>query len=104
MGEYIGNISDGFMVTVFGDKVGGTIGGTNKWLLRQSFVSLEGVKEQIVQIMKENPSVTIRQLSLSLDMNKSAMQRHIDALKKNGYIEREGITRGKWIVKLNRTE
>lgn len=54
--------------------------------------------------MGEYPSVTIRQLSLSLDMNKSAMQRHIDALKKNGYIEREGITRGKWIVKLNRTE
>ena len=103
-----GNISDGFMVTVFGDKVGGTIGGTiggtNKWLLGQSFVSLEGVKERIVQIMLENPSVTVRQLSSSLEMNKSAMQRHIDALKKNGYIEREGITRGKWIVKLNRTE
>lgn len=79
-----GNISDGFMVTVFGDRVGGTIG---KWLLGQSPVSLEGVKERIIQIMIENPSVTVRQLSSMLDMNKSAMQRHIDALKKKNILD-----------------
>ncbi len=96
-----GNISDGFMVAVFADKVGGTI---EKWLLEQFLVSLEGVKERIIQIMIENPSVTVRLLSSLLDMNKFAMQRHIDALKKKGYIEREGITCEKWIVKLNETE
>ena len=52
-----GNISDGFMVAVFADKVGGTI---EKWLLEQFLVSLEGVKERIIQIMIENPSVTVR--------------------------------------------
>lgn len=82
----LGNISDGFMVTVFGDRVSGTIGGTiGKWLLGQSPVSLEGVKERIIQIMIENSFVTVRQLSSMLDMNKSAMQRHIDALKKRIY-------------------
>ena len=51
-------------------------------------------KEMIVALMKENGSITTTELATALGINRSAVMRHIDTLKKEGRIQRGG----EWIV------
>ena len=50
-------------------------------------------------IMKENSHITTTELATALEINRSAVMRHIEILKKEGRIERIGGDRGgEWIV------
>ena len=85
------NISDGFQVTVFaGGQIGGQIGGQK----------LSEIQQQIVELITEVPTITRNELSSTLNINASAVQKHIDKLKKTGIIQREGADRGGyWKIK-----
>ena len=70
-----------------GGQIGGQIGGlTNKQM-------------ETLNIIKENPSISRKMLAEQMNVNESAIQKHLDALKKKGFIEREGKTRGFWKIK-----
>ena len=54
---------------------------------------------RIVELMKENGFITTTKMAEVLGINRSAVSRHIDKLKKDGRIRRKGGDRGgEWIV------
>ena len=56
-------------------------------------------RERIVALMKENGFITTKDLAETLGINRSAVSRHIDKLKKDGRIQRKGgDSGGEWIV------
>lgn len=56
-------------------------------------------KERIVELMREKPSITTGEIASALEINRSAVMRHIDTLKKEGVIQRKGSDRGgEWVV------
>jgi len=71
------------------DKKGGTIGGTIKLTQRQ---------KEIVSIIEENNKISSRELSEKLRINHSAVQKHLNTLKRKGIILRIGGTRGYWQI------
>jgi ATP-dependent DNA helicase RecG len=55
--------------------------------------------DKILSIIREDDSVTITQLSTMLQINTSAIQKHINNLKTKGIVRREGADKGgKWII------
>jgi predicted HTH transcriptional regulator len=57
---------------------------------------------EILNIIKRNPYVSRKELSKQMNVNESAIQKHLDNLKKKGFIDREGKTKGYWkILKSN---
>jgi ATP-dependent DNA helicase RecG len=101
--------TDGMLVTVFGlsfdentrkfedreidegGAIGGAIGGAMEEILTDRQI-------EILNIIKNNPSISYRVLSKQLNINESAVLKHLDSLKKKGLIEREGKTRGYWKI------
>ncbi|GHT14667.1 hypothetical protein FACS189415_6050 [Bacteroidia bacterium] len=79
-------------VTVFGRKtaqnIGGQIGGQ----------ILTKAQNDMLKLIKENNSITREELSERLKINSSAVQKHLDNLKRRGIIERIGKTRGYWKI------
>ena len=56
--------------------------------------------QKIVELMRENPSITIAELILRLGLSRSGVNKQIAKLKADGVIEREGSDKsGRWIVK-----
>ncbi len=56
-------------------------------------------KERIVELMREKPSITTGEIAGALEINRSAVMRHIDTLKNEGIIQRKGPDRGgEWVV------
>lgn len=56
----------------------------------------------LLKTITENPHISIRDLSNELNINKSAIQRHIKILQDKGYLVRIGsVTRGEWHVVLS---
>ena len=56
-------------------------------------------RNRIVELMAENGFITTTELAEVLGINRSAVSRHIDILKKDGRIRRKGGDRGgEWIV------
>jgi predicted HTH transcriptional regulator len=49
---------------------------------------------EILDLIKDNPSVSRKELSETLGINPSAIQKHIQKLKNEGFIERVGGDRG----------
>ena len=56
-------------------------------------------QNEVLELIVANPKITIPQIADKLEINKSAAQGHIDALKTKEVIERKGGTRGFWLVK-----
>lgn len=57
---------------------------------------------EVLELIKDNPKITRKELAIRLDINQSAIQRHIQRLKTEGFIERVGGDRGGyWTVKEN---
>jgi predicted HTH transcriptional regulator len=55
--------------------------------------------DKILDIIREDDSVTISHLSTMFQINTSAIQRHIDNLRAKGIIRRDGADKGgKWVV------
>ena len=70
--------------------VGGQIGGQKL---------TEGQKE-VFNIIKENPAITRSGLTEILNINPSAIQKHIEILKKKNFIKRVGSDKtGHWEIK-----
>ena len=49
---------------------------------------------KILELISKNPKITRRELMGELDINQSAVQRHMDKLKAAGILERVGPDRG----------
>ena len=87
-----GNIAVGGQV---GGQAGGQAGDAIEDLLTDRQI-------EIFNIIKSNPFVSRRELSEQMNVNESAIQKHLDNLKKKGFIEREGKTTGYWKIKNER--
>ncbi len=57
-------------------------------------VRLSDIQEKIVALIKENPKISRKKLSVKININTSAIQKHIEKLKKQGVIQREGADFG----------
>jgi Fic family protein len=81
------------------EQKGGTI--SNAWWYNGQEITIKNTKRQLLlELLSQKPQCTIRELSDKLSINKSAIQKHLDFLKKNDYITRQGGTKGRWIVNL----
>lgn len=58
------------------------------------------IRKQIFSLIVENNRITRRELSESIGINQSAIQKHIEALINNGNIKREGKTRASYFIVL----
>jgi len=55
--------------------------------------------DRIFSLIYEDNSISIAQISTALQINTSAIQKHIENLKSKGFIRREGADKGgKWII------
>jgi len=77
-----------------GGQVGGQVGGQGD----RKINSLTDRQKEVFRIIVSNPRISRKQLAEILGINESAVQKHIDALKKKGIIERESETTGKWSI------
>ena len=66
-------------------------GGQKKW---------SETTQKILELIKQNPQISRKELCESLEINPSAVQKHIEKLKAQNIIERSGGAKGgKWIVR-----
>lgn len=82
------NISAGFQVTVFPADIEEVASGQTSG--QTSGTKLSKIHQKIIDIIHENPKITRKELSNALNINSSAIQKHIDKLKKENIIYREG--------------
>ena len=71
-----------------GGAIGGAIGGAN----------LTARQNEILKIIQDNSSISYRNIAKQLNINESAILKHIAILKNAGIIERIGGTRGFWKI------
>jgi ATP-dependent DNA helicase RecG len=70
-------------------KTGGKTGGK----------TLSEAQTNILNLIRENPKISYKEMSEKLDMNTSAIQKHINKLKESGIIQRLGADfGGEWVV------
>lgn len=92
------NISDGFMVTFFskeavsGGQTGGQAGGQTGGQTGEGYenIVLTSHQKMIIELIESDNRVTRNELSRKLNINESAIQKHITKLKKLGIIKRIG--------------
>jgi ATP-dependent DNA helicase RecG len=85
---------------VSGGQAGGQIGGQAGGQVGGQAEKLTERQKEVLELIKADPGISRKQLSEKLDINQSAVQKHIDALKKKGVIFRESETTGYWIIKV----
>ena len=84
-----------------GGVIGGQDGGQGGQDGGQDASIIETLTErqkEVLNIIVTNPRISRKQLAEKLGINESAVQKHTDALKKKGAIERESETTGQWII------
>ena len=59
-------------------------------------------QKEVLQLIAANPEISRSQLARKLSINESAIQKHIEALKRKGRIIREGETTGYWKILNNK--
>jgi predicted HTH transcriptional regulator len=107
-------LSDNFLEICFpfepdyeSNQDGGVIGGTIKessGTIEESSgtigdtISLTDRQKELVNIIKGNSKISSRELANRLNINHSAIQKHLNTLKEKGVIERIGGTRGEWKI------
>ena len=69
--------------------MGGQVGGQVNLSLKQ---------KEVLELIRQNPTISRKELGEKLDINTSAVQKHIEALKKSNYIKRVGKTKGHWNI------
>lgn len=72
-----------------GGQIGGQMGGQMDLTARQ---------QEVLGFILANNSVSRAELAQLMDINESAVQKHLKNLKTKGIIERIGGTRGHWQV------
>lgn len=60
--------------------------------------NLDGNEAAVLDIICSSPSLSAVAISKQLSISKATVERVIQVLKKKGYIQRKGGTRGEWIV------
>lgn len=70
-------------------SAGGPIGGP---------ISLTERQKEVLELIRANPAISRRALAKELNINPSAVTKHLDALKDKGVLKRIGGTRGHWQV------
>jgi ATP-dependent DNA helicase RecG len=72
---------------------------TAKKQQRNSKENNKEIAEQILDLLKRDPEITMKDLSEELKVTPGKIRYYIDILKKSGLLEREGSTKkGRWIV------
>jgi len=79
--------------------IGGAIGGAIE--IEGQVQELTQRQNQVLDILKQDSKISYRIIAKQLNINKSAVLKHIEILKEEGYIERIGGTRGFWKIKKN---
>ena len=79
-----------FSVTLWRNTGGQTGGQTDEI----SDMTLNEVQEKLINIILDNPKVSRKELSILLNINTSAIQKHIEKLKQAGLLERKGADFG----------
>jgi predicted HTH transcriptional regulator len=59
---------------------------------------INNVDDLLFLLIKENPSISRKEISKNLNINSSAVQKHLEKMKKSGVLKREGAFGGKWII------
>ena len=72
-------------------QIGSQIGGQ---------IYLTDRQKDILDLIKQNPKISRRDIANILDINQSAVLKHLENLKKLGVIERIGGTRGYWKINI----
>jgi len=80
-------------------KVGGQVGGQAGSVISDAIESLTERQKKVYELIVADPKTSRKQLANILEINESAVQKHIEILKKKRLIEREGETTGYWIIK-----
>ncbi len=58
-------------------------------------------KEILINAVRQNPHITVKELAVLLGLTDDGVRYHIDKLRKDGILSREGSTKkGKWVVNL----
>ena len=52
------------------------------------------MQKNILELMRDNPKITMPVIAETLDMTKRNVEYHISQLKKAGFVEREGARKG----------
>lgn len=81
-------------------ETGGSIGGQIGGQVGGQMLELTERQRDVLGLIQENPSISRQALADKLNINASAVQKHLDKLKEAGAIERIGGTRGYWKVKI----
>jgi ATP-dependent DNA helicase RecG len=56
-------------------------------------------RQKILQLIKHNPDITIKELSLEVGISTTAIEKNIKLLKQKGYIKRSGGDKGgRWEI------
>lgn len=56
-------------------------------------------QHKILNLIKESPTITGKQMSETLSVSQRTIERDLSALKKNGVLKREGKDNdGKWVI------
>ena len=56
-------------------------------------------RQKILQLIKNNPDITIQELSRELGISTTAIEKNIKLLKQKGYIKRIGSDKGgSWVI------
>ena len=85
-------------VGAIGGQVGGQVGGQDGGQVD----ALTERQKEVFQIIVDNPKISRKQLSEKLGINESAIQKHINALKQKGVIERVSETTGQWTINVKK--
>ena len=81
------------------NKKSGTI--NSIWWYNENRITIKNINQQhIIELLIANPTITVRELSEKLNINKSAIQKHLALLKARDYISRKGGTKGEWIANI----
>lgn len=64
----------------------------NRWSERWSEINEN--QRRILNLIRENPAISRKEISDNLKINQSAIQKHLETLKKKGFLKRVGSARG----------
>jgi len=82
-----------FITDNSGGTISGTIGGTMS--IKEE---LSKRQQEILSIINKDSKTSVRKISKLLNINVSAVQKHLNTMKNKGVIKRIGSTRGHWKV------
>lgn len=78
-----------------------TIGGKTGIETTLGYDHLTERQREVLELILSDSKISITQIASLLDINRSAAQGHIEALKEKEVLDRKGGTRGYWIIKIS---